>query len=131
MAKIKWLEDFSVGNQEIDNQHKKWIEIYNKAHDKMMGNILIENKSNIGKDALKEMIEYGKYHFASEEDFMEKIKYQGIEKHKEIHKNLVQKLNDLDKQIQQGTYILNTEIMKIIENWIVDHIINEDQKYVR
>jgi len=131
MTRIKWLEDFSVQNEEIDNQHKKWIAIYNKAHDQMMGNISIDNKSNIGKEALKEMINYGKYHFTSEEKFMEEIKFAGIERHKDIHRTLVQKLSDLDKQIQQGTHVLNTEIMKIIETWIVDHIINEDQKYVQ
>jgi hemerythrin-like metal-binding protein len=131
MAKIKWTEDFSVKNKDIDDQHKKWIQIYNKAHDRMMSRNPVGEKIDIGGDALSEMIEYGKYHFAFEEKFMEKIKFSKIEEHKKIHKFFVQKLDGIAVQIKQGTLILNSEIIKIIENWLVEHILTEDKKYIQ
>lgn len=96
-----------------------------------MGLIPEDRTIDIGKDALKDMIEYGKYHFASEEKFMEKIGYPGIEEHKKIHEVFVGKLNTLDEQMQNGILVLNSEVIKIIENWLIDHILNEDQKYVK
>ena len=36
MPKIEWDDSFSVNNIEIDDQHKKWIEIFNKMHESLM-----------------------------------------------------------------------------------------------
>ncbi|MCK5311094.1 MAG: hemerythrin family protein [Desulfobacteraceae bacterium] len=131
MPKIEWTNDFSVQNKEIDDQHKKWIGIYNKAHDRMMGYSPENDTIDIGKDALKDMIEYGKFHFSFEEKFMEKIGYSGIDEHKKIHDDFTKKLDLLDLEMQSDIFVLNSEVIKVIENWLVDHILNEDQKYVK
>ena len=127
----EWSDDYLIGIEMVDEQHKKWIEIYNEAHDRMMDDGLTVNKRDIGKDALKKMIEYGKFHFSFEEKFMEKIGFPEIEDHKKIHENFVQKLDSLALQLRQGIYVLNSEIIKLIENWLVDHILNEDRKYIK
>jgi len=131
MSKIKWTKDFSVQNKDIDDQHKKWIKIYNNAHYRIMNFDLLNDKSNIGKDVLKEMIEFSGYHFSFEEQFMEKIGFAGIEEHKEKHKDFVKKLDKIALQMHQGILVLNSEIIKVVENWFVDHILIEDQKYVQ
>ncbi|MCK5097064.1 MAG: hemerythrin family protein [Desulfobacteraceae bacterium] len=130
MAKIIWTEKFSVQNDEIDEQHKKWIEIYNKAHERMMNYSKLEDTIGIGKDALKDMIEYGKYHFSFEEKFMEEIRFSGIDEHKKIHEAFTKKLDLLALEMQNEVLVLNSEVIKVIENWLVDHILVEDQKYV-
>ncbi len=128
MTKIKWTEDFGIQNEEIDEQHKKWISIYNEAHDKMIGIVPVDKRDDIGKDALKKMIEYGKYHFSSEEKIMKEIGYSELETHKSIHRDFAKKLDNINLQMQQGIYILNSEIIKTIENWLIDHILTEDKK---
>ncbi len=130
MPIIKWSNDFSVGNERIDAQHKKWIAIYNTAHGRMR-NASLNDLLTIGSDALSEMIAYTKYHFSFEEQFMETIRYSGIETHTLMHKNFIKKLDQLVLQIHQGTIVLNSEIIKLIENWFVDHILKEDQKFNR
>lgn len=131
MAKIQWTQDFSVNNPGIDQQHQRWIEIYNLAHDRMMSDEPIASKKNIGKNALTEMIDYGKFHFSFEEDFMEKIGYPDLETHKQIHKDFTQKLNRISAQMDRGEYVLNSEVIKLIENWLVQHILHEDRKYAQ
>ncbi len=131
MAKIKWKDDFSIGNQDLDQQHKKWIEIFNKANDQMLGNLPVDSIHDVGKDAVKEMIKYTKYHFAYEEKYMKEIEFPGRKKHKQIHDAFVKKIDDLVHQMRRGKYVLNSEIIKVVENWLVTHILNEDQKIIK
>ena len=131
MPIVKWMNSFSVQNKMIDDQHKKWIEIYNKAHDRMMDIIPEDENLGIGEAALVEMIEYTKYHFSSEEDFMKKIGFPGYEEHRKIHEAFIRKLEAISSQMQEGTHILNSEILKVIENWLIDHILTEDPKLTK
>ena len=128
MGIIRWTDKFSVNDARIDNQHKKWIKIFNNAHTRMMDYSVAEGLS-IGNEALKEMVSYTKYHFASEEELMGKIGYPDIEKHKIIHREFIQELDRSTLQIHQGESVLNSQIIKLIENWFVYHILEEDQKY--
>lgn len=128
MPILNWSEEFSIGNEEIDLQHKKWFEIYNKAHEKMMGNLPAENKKDIGRDALDEMIEYTRFHFKTEESLMETAGFSDIAHHKTIHRDFAKELGHMQHKLHSGEWVLNSEIIKTIENWLVGHIMNEDQK---
>ncbi len=128
MPKIVWSESFSVGNDKIDKQHKKWIEIFNKAYDKMMGNDY-SNLSQIGIDALSDMQSYAEMHFEFEENYMKQINYPDFASHKFQHDLFSMKLKRIHQDFDNGIPKLNSEIMKIIETWLVDHIQIEDQKY--
>lgn len=127
MTQIIWSDDLSVGHAEIDRQHKKWIDIFNTAHDKMM-NKNIENLSGIAIEAVNEMHRYAETHFAFEEAYMEEIGYPEISKHKLQHAIFTSHLKRIHDDINKGKHPLNSEIMKIIENWFVNHIRSEDQK---
>ena len=72
MSLIEWKESFSVGNAEIDRQHRKLIAILNRAHDTMMTG-KYEDLSTLGTEAVGELIAYGKEHFAFEEAYMRQI----------------------------------------------------------
>ncbi|MBI9088872.1 MAG: hemerythrin family protein [Desulfobacterium sp.] len=129
MPRIGWVDSFSVHDEKIDDQHKKWIELYNRVHAQMMGIEPTDDYLGIGEAALAEMIEYTKYHFSSEEDFMKMIDFPGYEEHREIHQAFVRKLEAISSQMQEGTHVLNSEILKVIEDWFIDHIQKEDQNY--
>ncbi|MBU0972461.1 MAG: bacteriohemerythrin [Proteobacteria bacterium] len=127
MVRIKWLDEYGVGHQKIDDQHKKWLEIYNTAHAKMMNpdeNVF----RTAGLEALQEMQAYGEYHFSFEENYMESIGFAGLAHHKQLHLDFLKKIEALRLDIHNGIHVLNSEIIKTIENWLVHHILNEDQK---
>lgn len=128
MPKIIWSDSLSVEDEELDNQHKKWIEIFNTSYDKMMGDnysIL----STIGVDALKDMREYTAIHFQFEEQHMENMKYPGFTAHKRQHDLFKLHIERISKDFENGITKLNSEIMKILENWFIGHIQKEDQQY--
>jgi hemerythrin len=124
---MEWSDGLSVGFKDIDEQHKRWIDIYNTAHDKMMAGSSGDLKS-LGISALEEMITYSESHFAYEERLMEKIGYPGLDLHRVIHQNFSRKLQQTVQKMREGEFVLNSEIIKMIERWLIDHILNEDMK---
>lgn len=127
MKTFQWTDDFSVGNEKIDAQHKKCFKILYDAHNKMLGNIKSDINS-IGPDALHSMVEYTKQHFSFEEKYMKEIAYDGLDKHKKLHSEFSQRLDQITLEMHHGERVLNSEIIKVIENWLIDHIQKEDQK---
>ena len=127
MPVIQWTDAFSVGEETIDEQHRTWIDIYNKAHDRMM--TPGEDFASTGLDALVAMEEYGRFHFDYEEAWLEKIGFPHREDHAQLHQDFVRKMAQIRSDMVEGRYILNSEIIKTIENWLKEHILNEDQKF--
>ena len=127
MPIIQWTDKFSIGDAELDAQHRIWISIYNKAHDRMMDPDET-NFQSTGLDALIEMQEYGQTHFASEEAYMERIAYPKIDAHKMMHDRFSREINLLIHDLKAGKFVLNSEVIKRIENWLTHHILKEDVK---
>ncbi len=127
MALIEWSEKYSVGNKQIDDQHKNWIKIYNTAHEKMISSDETLFRS-AGADALQEMKAYAEYHFAFEENLMETMAFDELDSHKRFHQDFMGKIEKIIWDISAGTHVLNSEIIKTIENWLMHHILKEDQK---
>jgi hemerythrin-like metal-binding protein len=126
MSRIEWDNSLSVNNIEIDNQHKQWIEIYNQMHESMIsGESSIETTSKI----LEAMYEYAKHHFSYEEEYMRKIDYPDVVAHRRNHKDFESLIYSYNRDIQEGKIVLNTKIIKLIRNWLLEHITVEDKKY--
>lgn len=125
MEKIVWSDEYSVGVQVLDDQHKKIIRIVNK---------LIENSHELVNsvtvaDALDEMTKYASYHFKTEEQLMEENGYSGYEQQRAQHKAFKIKL----VQLCSATTLQVGEVPDILLNylgeWWVQHILQEDMEY--
>lgn len=128
MALIKWDESFSVGNTEIDEQHKKWIAIYNNMHEGLTGGGS-SNLANLAANSLEEMHDYAKNHFQFEEEYLKRINYPELVDHRRLHRDFENKIYNYTREIRDGKILLNTSIIKMIRNWLVEHILQEDKKY--
>lgn len=126
MPKIEWDEAFSVNNEEIDQQHKKWILIINELHDSMMSSD-VSSLSTL--NVMESMKEYVMYHFEYEEDHMRKIKYPGFAEHQALHAKFYSMINQYYNDLNSGKVILDSEVMKVLMHWLKDHILNTDKKY--
>jgi hemerythrin len=126
VPKIIWDESFSVNNEEIDNQHKRWIDIINELHD-----ALIKGKGlgTITGKSINAMIEYGESHFSYEEEQMKHFNYPGIATHTKIHSVFLNKMKRILCDNESGVTVLNREIMDELMNWLVAHILKEDIKF--
>lgn len=129
MSHIEWNDSFSIDNAEIDAQHQKWIAIHNSLHAILLeGDIASLQQAAI--NTLQEMLEYMRHHFAYEEEYMGRIGYPGIREHWRLHKDFDNQVYGFLRDAQRGNVpILNSELVKIIKNWLIHHILVEDRKF--
>lgn len=126
MAEIEWNDSFSVGDADIDGQHQKWIEIHNDLHRKMVsGKVGAQD----GIEALQAMLDYVRFHFSFEEKYMYDRHYPGFIKHRRIHKDFDCLLYGYCRKAEAREIVLNSEIINLLKNWLLDHIAIEDKKY--
>lgn len=125
---IIWKSEYNINNLKIDREHQHLFTIAREAL-----NISKFKKNNEQIDKLKKIItklfDYVGTHFSNEQKYMEKIKYPDLEKHKLLHKNM---LNMLTKLVSELNNMEIEEIQKslydFIEEYFIRHIILEDKK---
>ena len=128
MSQIKWDQSFSVNNTVIDNQHKKWIDIYNRM-DRVLLEGDLDSQRDINAEALQAMLDYSRYHFEFEEEYLYSIGYSDIVKHARLHKDFDTLIYQYYRKVCDGDTVLNTELLKVIKSWLLNHILVEDKKY--
>jgi len=126
MAKIQWQEIFTVGIPSVDNQHKKLLAMINQLEDSVAAGKEIVN-NDIGK-VLVQLVEYTQTHFADEERIQDEIQYSGRDRHKQLHKELVEQVISILMNLKHGKVINVYEIMNFLRDWLVNHILTEDRK---
>lgn len=120
---ISWDKAFSVGHEKIDSEHKKLFEIANKIPK-------YKNDQKKVLEIIKELISYTNFHFKNEEVVMELAGYKDLEKHKQLHKELIKSLSSTIKEMKT----LNLEevidkLNSLVNDNIVQHILIEDKKF--
>ena len=127
MAIITWDDSLSTGIPNIDNQHKKLVELINKV-----GEAMKNSKGNeILLDVLTELLNYTKTHFRYEEQYMESIKYPKLAEHKEVHKMVTDKVADLYEKVKSGKFVSTVQLSNLLKEWISTHILKVDMHYAK
>ena len=123
---ILWKEEYSIGLETIDQQHKKFIEILNKLSEAF----LKQDRQGIIKDVLKELEEYAENHFALEEKYFHDFDYENTKEHEDGHKIFRLQIQRIWKQLEDGDELLEYEMFQFMNDWLIEHILKEDKKYV-
>lgn len=125
MPMFPWSDVLSVGNEAMDNQHKKWINMFNDMSEQM--------KQGKGDDValrhLQGMLQYTKQHFADEESLLRKCNFPEYQSHKEKHDELIAKLTQLKQEAEQGKALISIHVMRTLRDWLFNHITKNDKKY--
>ena len=126
MNLIEWDDSqFSVLVDDMDEQHKKWINLINLLHASLLG----EGEKVEPAEVLAEMLAYAQFHFKEEEHLMRNINYPEYIEHKRTHDTFIARLDKVKKDIEDGNIILGTQLMSILKNWLEDHIVTMDRHY--
>ena len=99
MPVIKWNAAYSIGIDEIDEQHKKLISIINElydAHSKGMGQVIIA-------DTITKLFDYTNEHFSMEQEMQIQYKFPNSAAHKDEHKEFVSRLEALKQEIGRAS----------------------------
>jgi hemerythrin len=124
MPLTEWDKAYELGIQEIDNHHRKLVELLNKAYDL----ILYSTDRDEIQTILQELIKYTDYHFAAEQQIMKEVEFRGLKTHISKHRNFRKQLSDLMRDSLAGTHFVKNDIVLILWDWLKNHIQKEDKK---
>ena len=125
MEKICWKEEYSVGVEKIDRQHRHLFEIINKLIDRSGSS----GDSGQVRETLTEMLNYAKEHFTDEEELMQEYGYPEIESHKEHHIYFFKTTAELSINALNNQSMVSREIVEFLKLWWTLHILKVDMKY--
>ncbi len=124
MRRVEWKQEYEIGINVIDTQHKRIVDYINQ---------LVDFDGHAGHDEMAELInaliDYTYSHFAFEEALMEEAGYEFLSVHKRTHEAFSERVGDLHQRFKQGNDV-SAEIGTLLQTWLINHILDDDQSYV-
>ncbi len=120
-----WKDEYSVGVQSLDDDHRKLLNLINK----LQTAVHYQTGDVFEKEALDEVIAYTKYHFEREEKLMEEAGYPDLDAHRKIHQRMIAKVDEFVKEYETKGHEVLEEVAAYLKDWLVDHINGTDQEY--
>jgi len=123
----EFKEDFRVGIDFIDDEHRRLFEIADKAYNVLMDEF-IPDKYDYIVEIINELKNYAATHFKHEEEYMESIKYRRLLSQKVMHNDFLEALDkyniyDLDNENQMEVIL---EILNLLNDWLINHLYKAD-----
>jgi hemerythrin len=128
---IYWKEEYRIGINHIDEQHKRWFLIAEEVYNLFNQDTNID-KTNKIMAIMSELKDYTIYHFNFEESYMKEIDYKNYNRHKEAHARFIDKINSVN--IYELGDDLNEHIQELLEymiKWLYLHILNTDRELIQ
>lgn len=122
MKDLVWDKILSVGVDEIDDDHRKLMHIFN-----ILNHSVIKGESpEYLAAALEELINCTVWHFSHEERLMLKYRYPEIEEHKAEHRELIESAKELQQKILESDKSVADKHIEFLEHWLTEHILTAD-----
>ncbi len=124
MKELVWRQVLSVEVDEIDDDHKKLVKLFN-----MLNHAVTEGEDpDYLAAVLEELINCTVWHFSHEERLMVKYGYDGYAEHKEEHRELIESAKGLQqKVVAAGKQVVDDDIV-FLERWLTEHILTTDMR---
>ena len=125
---IIWDESLIIGNKEIDDDHKKLIDMVGLVEQALESDVEPDELTRILHDLDNFTVE----HFRREERIMQQINYPGFQQHFKEHKDLIARFtalkNDIIINLKKRQHFEESEaLIDMLRHWLIDHVINEDR----
>ena len=122
---VQWRDEYSVGIERIDNDHKKLIQLINDLETAVHYNAGDEFE----RQALEELIAYTQTHFTLEEELMKEHGYPDFEAHKGQHDQMISNVEVFLRDYEEKGHKVLGDIAEHLKLWLIQHINGTDQKY--
>ena len=127
MSLINWRDEFSVGVDAVDHEHREMIELINELDDAMSKDA--EHTDVI--ESLGEIYARIAAHFALEEKIMRDARYSALEPHKQDHELLLDELTDIIDSVDADGRYDRDDLSRTLDRWFSDHFRVHDAKLHR
>jgi len=125
IVKLKWSKALSVGNPEIDKQHRELFSIVNdliKVHNQ-------GSKHDEVNRVLLAIVRYAEKHFITEDEYMATYDYPKFADHRQEHSDYLSHVNQFLDSHEKGSADLTKGMLKFLSKWWVDHVSKSDMEY--
>ena len=122
--KIEFPEDLVLGVDEIDEHHRRIFQVTDQMLEAM--------KTGEGEKRLFSLLaylnQYVRDHFALEENYMIRFRYDQYRPHLAQHQQFTKKFLDLQQHFKRGGPTLNLvhQVARFLDQWLKDHILSTD-----
>jgi hemerythrin len=120
---MKWSDEYSVGIEEIDQQHKVLLEMFGAVEHSIES---AGTWSDVHYGLLK-LKEFANRHFLLEQALMRMFGYPELAGHITTHQYFFEKLNELEHRSLGVT--TRTETIEFLGDWFKNHICETDRQY--
>ncbi|MCW9024301.1 MAG: bacteriohemerythrin [Gammaproteobacteria bacterium] len=122
---LQWKDEYSVGIESIDRDHKKLISLINQ----LQTAVDYSTDEEFEREALDAALDYTRHHFELEENMMSENGYPEYEAHKAEHQKMIDKVNTLMGSYAQNPHNTLHDAQVFLKEWLIHHINGTDQKY--
>jgi hemerythrin len=120
MSIIKWNEEFVLGIEELDMQHRQLIHMLNDAFESTQN-----SHENNTRKLLDRMRRYALEHFAAEEYILESFDYPKLKEHQQEHTLFVDQLLEFEADKETSP----EEVFAFLKEWLVNHLLGSDREF--
>ena len=124
MEQIQWDDALSVGFEEIDNDHKRLVDLLNQLITAVAQG---ENKQQV-HSIIAELISYTNWHFRHEERLMLTYGYPDYQQHKEEHEALKSQAIAFQNSADMENITKVADLTVFLKKWLTGHILKTDIK---
>ena len=124
MKELIWDDSLSVQVQEIDEDHRKLMELFNILN----CSVVEGDVSNYIEAVFEELISFTIWHFKHEERLMLKYSYNDRLAHKEEHQELIESAKEMLQNTLKEGKSLSSENIEFLEYWLIGHILGADME---
>lgn len=122
---LQWSDDFNVGIQEVDEQHKALVAMLNDLHRA----IVEHHGKEVSRKILDQLADYTRTHFLLEESLMRVTHYSGFDIHKQQHEELIKQVGDLQQKLDHEGASITFELLHFLKVWLAKHINESDKRF--
>ena len=118
---IQWIPEYSVGNKEMDEQHKVLFSMINDFFHQESRPTVIATFQHLSS--------YIDLHFEAEENLLRQINYPKTAEHVKKHDELRSKFHLLQQSLENDQINSHLKISTFLYNWLSSHILKSDMDY--
>ena len=122
---IEWKDEYSVGLDSIDQQHRKLIGLINQ----LTTAVDYSTGEEFEREALAELVEYTKTHFTFEEGLMEDNGYPDFEAHRAQHRAMIAEVEAVLAEYEKDHDMAMRHAVDYLQGWLINHINGTDKQY--
>ena len=123
---FEWKTEYSLGIHTIDGQHQVLFRLAGELRESILSK---SSPPDMGK-IIDRLVQYVQVHFAYEERLMRAVEYPDLPAHQLEHEALTRRVEQLLDAFREGHCPITIRLLKLLKDWLEDHIMGSDPKYV-